>query len=270
MEENMRSDAILCFGEDIEPVITQMKNALGDILYSLEVSLDNPRDVYKKLKIDKKLGWKIYNVACEEDPFLAAQFVPGVAACNNLIKSFRKLGTPEHFLVKYISLFESAGIQLDSIFGDVFSAFALKKFTLLRELPEDKTPVEEFESEIRSPNNISVMVRGNNPSWTISRLILDSVYQPSPSKKPIYPVLAFLVRVSLSKDTKVPAQVFINDRSFGLQQYEGYWYFDRAMASLSRPIDSRINAKNLFFRPSQIVPKVCGCHTMMTSGDLTQ
>ena len=96
----MRSDAILCFGEDIEPVITQMKNALGDILYSLEVSLDNPRDVYKKLKIDKKLGWKIYNVACEEDPFLAAQFVPGVAACNNLIKSFRKLGTPEHFLVK--------------------------------------------------------------------------------------------------------------------------------------------------------------------------
>ncbi len=96
----MSDDNMLCFGEDIEPVITQMKNTLGNILYLLEVSLDSPRDVYKKLKIDKKLGWKIYNVACEEDPFLAAQFVPGAAACSNLIKSFRKLGTPEDYLVK--------------------------------------------------------------------------------------------------------------------------------------------------------------------------
>ncbi|NOQ22474.1 MAG: hypothetical protein GQ565_07475 [Candidatus Aegiribacteria sp.] len=94
MENNDNS----CFGEDIKPVITLMKSALGDILYSLDVSLDNPKDVYKKLKIDKKLGWKIYNVACEADPFIAAQFIPGKAACRNLFKSFRKLGAPKKLL----------------------------------------------------------------------------------------------------------------------------------------------------------------------------
>ena len=89
-----------CFGEDINPVITLMKNALGDILYSLDISLDNPKDVYKKLKIDKKLGWKIYNVACEVDPFIAAQFVPGKAACTSFMKSCRKQGTPKKLLQK--------------------------------------------------------------------------------------------------------------------------------------------------------------------------
>ncbi len=88
----------LCFGEDIKPVITLLKNTLGDILYSLDISLDNPRDVYKKLKIDKKLGWKIYNVACELDPFLAAQFLPGKAACMNFMESCKKLGTPVKLL----------------------------------------------------------------------------------------------------------------------------------------------------------------------------
>jgi len=90
----------ICFGEDIQPVIIHMKKALGDILYSLDISLDNPKDVYKELKIDKKLGWKIYNVACEADPFLAAQFVPGKAACKNFMKICRKHGTPKRLLKK--------------------------------------------------------------------------------------------------------------------------------------------------------------------------
>ena len=89
-----------CFSEDLNPVITLMKNALGDILYSLDISLDHPKDVYKKLKIDKKLGWKIYNVACEVDPFIAAQFVPGKAACTTFMKSCRKQGTPKKLLQK--------------------------------------------------------------------------------------------------------------------------------------------------------------------------
>jgi len=97
-EKTMEDRSSLCFGEDIKPVIALMKNALGNILYSLDVSLDNPKDVYKKLKIDKKLGWKIYNVACEQDPFLAAQFVPGKAACRNFMKNCRKLGAPKKLL----------------------------------------------------------------------------------------------------------------------------------------------------------------------------
>jgi len=94
----MENNENTCFGEDIKPVISSLKNALGNILHSLNISLDNPKDVYKALKIDKKLGWKIYNVACETDPFLAAQFVPGKAACNNLMKSFRKLGSSKKLL----------------------------------------------------------------------------------------------------------------------------------------------------------------------------
>ncbi|MCK5785285.1 MAG: hypothetical protein KAH54_01860, partial [Candidatus Sabulitectum sp.] len=75
-----------------------IRNALGDILYSLNVSLDNPKDVYKILKIDKKLGWKIYNVMCEVDPFISAQYVPGKAACMSFIKRCKKLGTREELL----------------------------------------------------------------------------------------------------------------------------------------------------------------------------
>ena len=94
----MENNDNFCFGEDIKPVITLMKNALGDLLYSLDISLDNPKDVYKNMKIDKKLGWKIYNVACEADPFVAAQFVPGKAACRSFLKDCRKLGASKILL----------------------------------------------------------------------------------------------------------------------------------------------------------------------------
>jgi hypothetical protein len=87
-----------CFGEDIKSTVSLMKNVLGDILHSLDISVDNPRDVYKKLNIDKKLGWKIYNVVCEDDPFLAAQFVPGKAACRNFMKLCKKMGTSKKLL----------------------------------------------------------------------------------------------------------------------------------------------------------------------------
>lgn len=89
-----------CFGEDIRSTVSMMKAVMGEILLSLHISPDNPRDVYKKLNIDKKLGWKIYNVVAEEDPFLAAQFVPGRAACRKFMKLCRKLGTGEDLLEK--------------------------------------------------------------------------------------------------------------------------------------------------------------------------
>ncbi|OPL18188.1 MAG: hypothetical protein AVO35_06695 [Candidatus Aegiribacteria sp. MLS_C] len=88
----------MCFGEDISSTVVMMKNILGEILHGLDISVDNPRDVYKKLNIDKKLGWKIYNVICEDDPFLAAQFVPGKAACRNFMKLCKKLGTSKKLL----------------------------------------------------------------------------------------------------------------------------------------------------------------------------
>jgi len=87
-----------CFGEDIRSTVFLMRNTLGDILHGLDISVENPRDVYKKLNIDKKLGWKIYNVVCEEDPFLAAQFVPGKAACRNFMKLCKRLGTSKKLL----------------------------------------------------------------------------------------------------------------------------------------------------------------------------
>lgn len=95
-----QADGSPCFGEDIRSTISLMKSVMGDILLSLGISPDNPRDVYKKLHIDKKLGWKIYNVVAEEDPFLAAQFVPGRAACRKFMKLCRKLGTGDDLLTK--------------------------------------------------------------------------------------------------------------------------------------------------------------------------
>jgi len=77
-----------CFGEDIRSRIILMKGILSEILDSLGISVHNPRDVYKKLNIDKKLGWKIYNVIAETDPFLAAQYVPGKAACRSFLSPF--------------------------------------------------------------------------------------------------------------------------------------------------------------------------------------
>ncbi len=57
--------------------------------------------------------------------------------------------------------------------GGGVSAFALEKFSFLHEIPTENTPEAEFESEIRSPEGFSVMIRGDKPSWTISRLLLD-------------------------------------------------------------------------------------------------
>ncbi|MFO8182590.1 MAG: hypothetical protein R6U39_00315 [Candidatus Aegiribacteria sp.] len=88
------------FDEDIRSTISLMKTVMRDILLSLGISPDNPRDVYKKLNIDKKLGWKIFNVVAEEDPFLAARFVPGRAACRKFMKLCRKLGTADDLLRK--------------------------------------------------------------------------------------------------------------------------------------------------------------------------
>lgn len=57
--------------------------------------------------------------------------------------------------------------------GGGISAFALEKFSLFREIPKELLPEDEYEGEIISPDGISVMVKGEKPSWTLSRLYFD-------------------------------------------------------------------------------------------------
>ena len=58
--------------------------------------------------------------------------------------------------------------------GGGISAFALKKFSFLHEIPEAFTPKNEYEGELISPEGISVLIKGKEPSWTISRKIFDN------------------------------------------------------------------------------------------------
>jgi len=101
------------FAEEISSTMILIRNAFGDILYSLNVSLNNPKDVYKMLKIDNKLGWKIYSVMCEVDPFIAAQYVPGKSACMSFVKSCKKLGTPEKLLRKVNEVCEQFNLMVE-------------------------------------------------------------------------------------------------------------------------------------------------------------
>ncbi len=86
------------FTEDLKSTISTIKSVILDTLVQLDIPVDNPRDVYRILEIDKKLGWKIFNVVSEEDPFLAAQFVPGKVACGKFLRLCSKLGTPPELI----------------------------------------------------------------------------------------------------------------------------------------------------------------------------
>lgn len=96
--DNMESNNNSAFREDVKKVITSIKTSFGELLRSIDVGLYHPKDVYNALGIDKKLGWKIYNVTCEEDHYLAAQHVPGINACRRFFKKCRKNGASKSFI----------------------------------------------------------------------------------------------------------------------------------------------------------------------------
>ncbi|MEF8880105.1 MAG: geranylgeranyl reductase family protein [Candidatus Thermoplasmatota archaeon] len=55
--------------------------------------------------------------------------------------------------------------------GGGISALAVEKFPILQDIPGDKN--NEYEMRLISPKNKSVMVKGENYSWTLSRKLLD-------------------------------------------------------------------------------------------------
>ncbi len=71
----------------------RLKNAVTDILQALPGELQQPRDVYKTLGIDRMIGWNIYKLHEVEDCFLSVRHIPRKAAFKGFLRAASSLGS---------------------------------------------------------------------------------------------------------------------------------------------------------------------------------
>lgn len=85
-------------GQQACQCLTGLKNAVTDILQALPGELQQPRDVYKTLGIDRMIGWNIYKLHEVEDCFLSVRHIPRKAAFKGFLRAASKLGVSDKLL----------------------------------------------------------------------------------------------------------------------------------------------------------------------------
>jgi hypothetical protein len=69
-------------------VVTRLKRALADIVHSIpDLRIERPNDLAHALALDPKLAWKISKVLDCDDPFAAAQYIPGSGALRIFLRA---------------------------------------------------------------------------------------------------------------------------------------------------------------------------------------
>jgi hypothetical protein len=87
-------------GQQAQECLTGLKSAVTDILRALPGDLEQPRDVYKTLGIDRMIGWNIYKLYEVEDCFLSVKHIPRKAAFMGFLRAASKKGVPSSLLSK--------------------------------------------------------------------------------------------------------------------------------------------------------------------------
>ncbi len=106
------------FQEDVTRTILGLRKAIGIVVDKLPERIDSPHDVYQVLKLDKKLGWRIYKIIHEDDLYFAAQFVPGKHSFGRFIRSCKAKGVSKNYLDDALKAVEEFYEIIDIHSGD--------------------------------------------------------------------------------------------------------------------------------------------------------
>ena len=92
------NDSLLSFEEEASEVLGRFRSAFADIIAALPGGVTRPQELTRALGIDKKLGWKIANVANSPDPFEIPQHVPGRSGLRIFLNAAKKKNIPAEYL----------------------------------------------------------------------------------------------------------------------------------------------------------------------------
>ena len=85
-------------GQQAQECLVGLKSAVTEILLALPGELEQPRDVYKTLGIDRMIGWNIYKLHEIEDCFLSVRHIPRKAAFKGFLRAASRKGVPKNLL----------------------------------------------------------------------------------------------------------------------------------------------------------------------------
>ena len=85
-------------GQQAQECLLGLKCAVTEILLALPCDLEQPRDVYKTLGIDRMIGWNIYKLHEIEDCFLSVRHIPRKAAFKGFLRAASRKGVPDNLL----------------------------------------------------------------------------------------------------------------------------------------------------------------------------
>jgi len=85
-------------GQQAFDCLSELKSAVTVILKALPGDLEQPRDVYKTLGIDRMIGWNIYKLHEIDDCFLSVKHIPRKAAFKGFLRAASRQGVPDELL----------------------------------------------------------------------------------------------------------------------------------------------------------------------------
>lgn len=85
-------------GQQAQECLNGLKSAVTSILQALPGDLEQPRDVYKTLGIDRMIGWNIFKLHEVEDCFLSVRHIPRKAAFKGFLRAASRKGVDDSLL----------------------------------------------------------------------------------------------------------------------------------------------------------------------------
>ena len=83
------------FEAEVSAVLTRMRTALAEVIAAVPTEITKSSDLHRAVRIDRKLSWQVFKVACAIDPIAAGGHVPSRASMDKFLKAARKHGVPE-------------------------------------------------------------------------------------------------------------------------------------------------------------------------------
>jgi len=86
------------FAEQSESVLRELREAFAAMVRALPGQPKRPSEIHRAMEIDRKLAWKLAKLVGDDDPFTAAQHVPGPQATLLVFEAARQCNVSEVIL----------------------------------------------------------------------------------------------------------------------------------------------------------------------------